>query len=150
MIMNIHGSIKTSNVLVNIDFSSCLSDYGFTQLAEQVEIPETVQVMKSPRWLIEKTNYSNELSQKGDIYNFGVIILDILAGEKGLSLLKKGVDERKEAMKNCGLDLVEFSMKDGKEQSQVAKLFGIALTCTNANPSTSNSRHERRRPNLQP
>lgn len=120
-------------MLVNIDFSACLSDYGFTQLAEQVEIPEG-QVMKSPRWLVEKTNYSNELSQRADIYNFGVILLDILAGPKGLSLLRMGVNEKKEAMR-CGvLDLVEFGVKDGKEQRQVSKLFGIALTCTNANP----------------
>ncbi|KAL6137972.1 hypothetical protein ACLB2K_063260 [Fragaria x ananassa] len=133
MIMNIHGSVKASNVLVNIDFSACLSDYGFTQLAEQVEIPEG-QVMKSPRWLVEKTNYSNELSQRADIYNFGVILLDILAGPKGLSLLRMGVNEKKEAMRGGVLDLVEFGVKDGKEERQVSKLFGIALTCTNANP----------------
>ncbi|XP_050379651.1 probable inactive receptor kinase At5g16590 [Argentina anserina] len=136
MIMNIHGSVKTTNVLVNIDFSACLSDYGFTQLAEQVEIPETGQVMKSPRWLVEKTNYSNELSQRADIYNFGVILLDILAGPKGLSLLEMEVNEKKEAMKSGGLDMVEFDMRDKTEQRQVSKFFGIALTCTNAYPDS--------------
>ncbi|PRQ17448.1 putative transferase, protein kinase RLK-Pelle-LRR-III family [Rosa chinensis] len=136
MMMHIHGSIKASNVLVNIDFSACLSDYGFTQLAEQVEIPETWQVMKSPFWLVEETNYSDELNQKADIYNFGVILLDVLAGSRGLSLMKKGAKEKKEAMKFDGLDLVEFGTKDAKERRQVSKVFDIAVACTNAKRET--------------
>lgn len=135
MLMNIHGSIKASNVVVNIDFSASLSDYGFTQLAEQVEIPETWHLMKSPSWLVEDTDYSEELSPKADIYNFGVILLDILAGPKGLSMKKNGAREKKEAMKfEGGLDFFEFCVKDGKERRQVSKVFDVALACTNAKP----------------
>ncbi|EXB66079.1 putative inactive receptor kinase [Morus notabilis] len=38
MQMNVHGNIKASNVMINTDFSACLSDYGIAQVAERVEV----------------------------------------------------------------------------------------------------------------
>ncbi|KAJ8527003.1 hypothetical protein K7X08_029480 [Anisodus acutangulus] len=39
--LNVHGNVKASYVMINIDFTACLSDYGFVQLAERTEFSDT-------------------------------------------------------------------------------------------------------------
>ncbi|PQM36741.1 putative receptor-like protein kinase [Prunus yedoensis var. nudiflora] len=141
MQMNVHGSIRVCHVMVNIDFSACLSDYGFTQLAEPVEIANTWPMVKSPCWQ-QITPYSDELSQKSDIYNFGVILLDVLAGPKGLRMTK-GAKEKKEGLKlEGGSEFFEFAVKEGKERRQVSRVLDIAFACTNAKPEARPSIEE--------
>ncbi|CAI9762572.1 unnamed protein product [Fraxinus pennsylvanica] len=111
--MSVHGNIKVSNIMINIDFTAHLSDYGFAQLAELMEFNDTGQV--SPCTPPECHQYDETLSQKSDIYNFGVVLMDILGWPKE---------------KN---DLFEFSL-DIKEQKHAMKILEIALDCTNIVP----------------
>ncbi|KAL2551115.1 putative inactive receptor kinase [Forsythia ovata] len=115
--INVHGNIKATNIMINIDFTAHLSDYGFAQLAEPIEVNDTGQV--SPCTPPERRQYDETLSQKSDMYNFGVVLMDILGwpmvpGEK----------------KN---DLFEFSL-DIKEQKHAMKVLEIARDCTNSVP----------------
>nr|XP_028948919.1 probable inactive receptor kinase At3g08680 [Malus domestica] len=141
MKMDVHGSIRPCNVMVNMDFSACLSDYGFTQLAQPVESSNTWQLMKSPSWQLENS-FCDELSQKSDIYNFGVILLDILAEPMGLGMTR-GINEKQSNMKlEGGLEFFEFPVKEGKERRQVSMVLHIALACTSAKPEARPSIEE--------
>ncbi|XP_059277747.1 probable inactive receptor kinase At5g58300, partial [Lycium ferocissimum] len=110
--LNVHGNVKASNVMINIDFTACLSDYGFVQLAERTEFSDTWPKKPSP---LEQYAYSELLSQKDDVYNFGIILLDIL-GRQGM---------KKEEMGNGEFEL----FVQGKERKQVDNVLNIALRC---------------------
>lgn len=127
LILNVHGNIKSSNVMINTDFGACVSDYGFTQLAEQVEVSDTWQGKPPPM-----SFYCESLSQKSDMYNFGTIILDLLGGPMAPEF-KSWITEKKEEIRNGTCDFFEFAMK-GKEKSQALKVLDIALACTNNSP----------------
>ncbi|XP_020546907.1 probable inactive receptor kinase RLK902 [Sesamum indicum] len=78
--LNLHGNIKSSNVMIDIDFTARLSDYGFVQLADQVEVDDTGQAeisTPSPERALVET-----ISQESDIYNFGMVLMDILGWPK--------------------------------------------------------------------
>ncbi|EEF51334.1 serine-threonine protein kinase, plant-type, putative [Ricinus communis] len=92
MQMNVHGNIKASNVMINSNFSACLSDYGLAQLAEIEEVSDTWQ-RKPPPYMQPEYIYSDECCQKSDIYNFGIILLDMLGGPMNCII------ERKEEIK---------------------------------------------------
>lgn len=130
LILNIHGNIKSSNVMINNDFSACISDYGFTQLAERVEVSDTWQGKPPP--FSPASFYCETLSQKTDMYNYGIIILDLLGGPKAPEL-KSCVIEKKEDIRNGSCDFFEFSI-EGKEKRQALKVLDIALACTNNSP----------------
>lgn len=115
--MSVHGNIKASNIMINIDFTAHLSDYGFAQLAEPMEVNDTGQVL--PYTPPECHRYDETLSQKSDMYNFGVVLMDILGWPKAQGPQKK--------------DLFEFSL-DIKEQRHAMKVLEIALDCTNIVP----------------
>ncbi|KAL3844489.1 hypothetical protein ACJIZ3_001892 [Penstemon smallii] len=117
--LNVHGNIKSSNVMINIDFTARLSDYGFVQLAEQVAVVDDTGQAEPPAQPPQPTErvYSKTLSQKSDIYNFGVVLLEILES--------LGVKKNQ--------DIVEFS-SEGRQQRQVSKVLEIALSCTDVLP----------------
>ncbi|XP_049378389.1 probable inactive receptor kinase At5g58300 [Solanum stenotomum] len=115
--LNVHGNVKASNVMINIDFTACLSDYGFAQLAERTEFSNTWQ--KNPPPLDDQYAYCELLSQKSDVYNFGIILLDILGRRQGM---------KKEEMGNGEF---EFFVQ-GKERKQVLNVLNIALKCINS------------------
>ncbi|KAI3468623.1 hypothetical protein Pfo_025286 [Paulownia fortunei] len=115
--LNVHGNIKSSNVMINIDFTARLSDYGFVQLADQMAVDDTGQA--EPPVPPPERVYTEILSQESDIYNFGVVLLDILGWPKVPSGVKRG-------------DLFEFCVE--REQKQALKVLDIALSCTNSVP----------------
>ncbi|XP_019168864.1 PREDICTED: probable inactive receptor kinase At3g08680 [Ipomoea nil] len=118
MYLNIHGNIKSSNVMVNVDFTARLADYGFAQLAARTDHCGTPHLIRS------NFRFSETLSQKSDVYNFGVILLDVL-GIKKSDVIKKG----KMMMSSC----FEFDV-EGKEKRQALGAWDIALACTKKLP----------------
>ena len=130
--MNVHGNIKASNVMINTDFSACLSDYGIAQIAERVEVLNALQWSS-----VSPTDgyYTNVLCQKCDIFNFGVIILDILGGPDGTTLFMTNfVNEIRRGVMAGEIEFFEFSMKEAKEKKQAWQVLDIALACTNKQP----------------
>lgn len=105
-----HGNIKTSNVMIDIDFSARLSDYGFVQVA--VEDTGQAEVAAAPGRVYEK-----KLSQESDIYNFGVVLMDILGWPDVPAGARIG-------------DVLEFCV--GGDDKQASNVHKIALRCTNS------------------
>ncbi|PON41979.1 Tyrosine-protein kinase [Trema orientale] len=138
MKINVHGNIKASNVMINTDFSACLSDYGTVQLADQrVDVSDSWQWKAAAATLVPPHLYSGELCQKCDVYNFGVIILEILGGPEGTNMVmaNKLVKENiKGRLKEGEIEFFEFSLKEGKERKQASQVLDIALACTNRQP----------------
>ncbi|CAK9143177.1 unnamed protein product [Ilex paraguariensis] len=125
--MNVHGNIKASNVMINIDFTAHVSNYGFAQLAEPVEVSDTWQRKPPPS---SPELYCESLSQKSDVYNFGIVLLDMLGGLKAPGL-KHWIVENKEEINKGHFEFFEFSV-DEKERNQALQVLDIALACTNS------------------
>ncbi|KAL1806026.1 hypothetical protein DCAR_0831778 [Daucus carota subsp. sativus] len=130
LILNVHGNIKSSNVMINCDFDASISDYGFVQLAERVKVSDICQV--KPPLDSQPRLYIDSFSQKCDIYNFGIILLDLLAGHTS-SESKNEIIEKKEEIKNGKCQFFEFPTT-GKARKQALKVLDIALACTNNSP----------------
>ncbi|KAL5747659.1 hypothetical protein ACOSQ2_024956 [Xanthoceras sorbifolium] len=132
MQMNVHGNIKSSNVMLNVDFSASLSDYGFAQLAENVEVFDfTWQQKPPPQQPMENIYiYREELCQKSDIYNFGIILFDILGGSWLSTSSRKCILEKKEEIRDGKIEFFEFFV-EGKERKRALEILDMALACTN-------------------
>ncbi|CBI34469.3 hypothetical protein VitviT2T_001786 [Vitis vinifera] len=138
MQMNVHGNVKSSNVMINVDFSARLSDYGFVQLVDPVEDCDTWQMKPPPPPPSPSSSspsesfFSEKLCQKSDVYNFGIIILDTLGGPRAVGL-KRCILENKEAIRDRKADFFEFSVR-GKEKKQAFNVLEIGLACLDSTP----------------
>ncbi|KAM0041336.1 putative protein kinase RLK-Pelle-LRR-III family [Helianthus debilis subsp. tardiflorus] len=84
-----HGNIKSSNVLLTKSLEACISDFGLAPLVGLPSTPNRVAGYRAP----EVTD-PRRVSQKADVYSFGVLILELLTGKAPTHALlnEEGVD----------------------------------------------------------
>ncbi|CAN6466041.1 unnamed protein product [Victoria cruziana] len=84
-----HGNIKSSNVLLTKDYDSCMSDFGLATLVSAAPAANRVIGYRAP----EVTD-PTRISQKADVYSFGVLLLELLTGKPPAHALlnEEGVD----------------------------------------------------------
>ncbi|KAK1439318.1 hypothetical protein QVD17_05134 [Tagetes erecta] len=84
-----HGNIKSSNILLTASYESRVSDFGLAQLVGPNATPTRVDGYRAP----EVTDI-RKVSQKADVYSFGVLLLELLTGKAPTHALlnDEGVD----------------------------------------------------------
>ncbi|XP_071701728.1 probable inactive receptor kinase At1g48480 [Rutidosis leptorrhynchoides] len=84
-----HGNIKSSNILLTASYESRVSDFGLAQLVGPNATPTRVDGYRAP----EVTDV-RKVSQKADVYSFGVLLLELLTGKAPTHALlnEEGVD----------------------------------------------------------
>ncbi|KAI3447513.1 hypothetical protein Pfo_004178 [Paulownia fortunei] len=70
-----HGNLKSSNVLLDKNGIACISDFGLSLLLNPVHAIARLGGYKAPEQAEIK-----RLSQKADVYSFGVLLLEVLTG----------------------------------------------------------------------
>ncbi|KAI8540925.1 hypothetical protein RHMOL_Rhmol08G0022800 [Rhododendron molle] len=81
-----HGNIKSSNILLTTSHQPRVSDFGLSQLAGPNSTPNRIDGYRAP----EVTD-PRKISQKADVYSFGVMLLELLTG-KAPTHNEEGVD----------------------------------------------------------
>lgn len=71
-----HGNIKSSNILLTRDYNAGVSDFGLAQLVSATPSANRIVGYRAP----EVTD-ARKISQKADVYSFGVLLLEILTGK---------------------------------------------------------------------
>ncbi|KAA8547698.1 hypothetical protein F0562_004127 [Nyssa sinensis] len=71
-----HGNIKSSNVLLTKSYEARVSDFGLAHLVGPTSTPNRVAGYRAP----EVTD-ARKVSQKADVYSFGVLLLELLTGK---------------------------------------------------------------------
>ncbi|KAK9091482.1 hypothetical protein Sjap_024659 [Stephania japonica] len=84
-----HGNIKSSNILLTKDYDARVSDFGLAQLVGPTSTPNRIAGYRAP----EVTDV-RKVSQKADVYSFGVLLLELLTGKAPTHALlnEEGVD----------------------------------------------------------
>ncbi|XP_065855445.1 leucine-rich repeat receptor-like protein kinase PXC1 [Euphorbia lathyris] len=70
-----HGNVKSSNVLLDKNGNACVADFGLSLLLNPVHAIARMGGYRAPEQAEIK-----RLSQKADVYSFGVLLLEVLTG----------------------------------------------------------------------
>ncbi|XP_008781294.3 probable inactive receptor kinase At1g48480 [Phoenix dactylifera] len=84
-----HANIKSSNILLTKSYEARVSDHGLALLVGPASAPTRVAGYRAP----EVTD-AQKVSQKADVYSFGVLLLELLTGKAPAQALlnDEGVD----------------------------------------------------------
>ncbi|XP_019260846.1 PREDICTED: G-type lectin S-receptor-like serine/threonine-protein kinase At5g35370 isoform X2 [Nicotiana attenuata] len=81
----VHCDVKPENILLHDNFQAKISDFGLSKLLnrEQSSLFTTMRGTRgylAPEWLT-----SSAISEKTDVYSFGMVLLEIVSGRKNCS-----------------------------------------------------------------
>ncbi|XP_022866173.1 probable LRR receptor-like serine/threonine-protein kinase At4g31250 [Olea europaea var. sylvestris] len=80
-----HGHLKSSNVLLDNTFEPVLSDYALTPVVNKEHAQRFMVAYKSP-----ESTKSDRVTRKTDVWNLGILILELLTGRFPANYLKQG------------------------------------------------------------
>lgn len=134
-----HGNIKSSNVLLTKSYEPKVSDFGISSIVgPSSSVPTRVTGYRAP----EVTD-PRRVSQKADVYGFGVLLLELLTGKaptNSLSNEEEGVDLPrwvqsvvKEEWTSEVFDLELLRTQDVAEEEMVG-LLQLAVDCAGQYP----------------
>lgn len=72
-----HGNIKLSNILLNENKEALISEYGYWNMVD----PKSASLQRSSNGYGSYTAPEKCSSEKGDVFSFGVILLELLTGK---------------------------------------------------------------------
>ncbi|XP_030467774.1 probable LRR receptor-like serine/threonine-protein kinase At4g31250 [Syzygium oleosum] len=80
-----HGHLKSSNVLLDRNFTPLLTDYGLVPVINKDHAQQFMVAFKSPEF-----NHSDCTTRKTDVWSLGILILEIITGKFPANYLKQG------------------------------------------------------------
>ncbi|XWS19236.1 hypothetical protein CRYUN_Cryun32bG0113500 [Craigia yunnanensis] len=144
----IHRDIKPGNILLNRDFQPKIADFGLVRLLPEDQTHLSTKFAGTFGYTAPEYAIHGQLSVKVDTYSFGVVVLEIISGQKNTEtsldptaeyLLKRAwglyQDNMAMEMVDRGLDPDEYNVEDMK------RIIEIAFLCTQSSaalrPTTS-------------
>ncbi|GLT34526.1 hypothetical protein SLA2020_090350 [Shorea laevis] len=78
----IHRDIKSSNILLDKNFEARVSDFGLAKLALDTNTHITTRVIGTFGYMAPEYAASGKLTEKSDVFSFGVVLLELITGRK--------------------------------------------------------------------
>ncbi|KAK8557481.1 hypothetical protein V6N13_013752 [Hibiscus sabdariffa] len=76
----VHRDIKSSNILIDENYDSKISDFGLAKLLGDGKSYVTTRVMGTFGYVAPEYANSGLLNEKSDVYSFGVVLLEAITG----------------------------------------------------------------------
>ena len=78
----IHRDLKPANILIRSDGSPVLADLGIAVVPNDARLTQTATIMGTPDYMSPEQAQGKELDGRSDIYSLGIILYELLCGQR--------------------------------------------------------------------
>ncbi|KAM3742870.1 hypothetical protein ACB098_07G100700 [Castanea mollissima] len=130
-----HRDIKSSNILLDENFVAKVADFGLAHASKDGSIcfePVNTDIRGTPGYMDPEYIVSQELTEKSDVYSYGVLLLEIVTGRRAIQDNKNLVEWSQiyTTSESRLPELVDPSISDSFDLDQLQTLVSIVRWCT--------------------
>ncbi|KAJ7965413.1 receptor-like protein kinase 2 [Quillaja saponaria] len=140
----VHRDVKANNILVGPQFEAVLADFGLAKLVHTSESSRACAIVAgSYGYIAPEYGYSLKITEKSDVYSYGVVLLEVLTGMQptdnripdGAHIVTWVHTEIREKKKEFTSILDKQLLSQcGTRIQEMLQVLGVALLCVNPSP----------------
>ncbi|ONK59622.1 uncharacterized protein A4U43_C08F8360 [Asparagus officinalis] len=88
----IHRDIKTANILLDYKFEAMVADFGLAKLTSDTNTHVSTRIMGTFGYLAPEYASSGKLTDKSDVFSYGVMLLELITGKRPVDHTNRNED----------------------------------------------------------